>query len=247
MNRPLDSCTRRVSVGFTLVELLVVVTILGVLVAMLIPALSQSKLQALRLKQSNNMRQLQMGFLQYAEDNKATLPSRTLPWYDAFFGANRFYVSSGMHAIDLRKVVIQYGTMAATANPVLGTPALDNPGNSDPNSLCWNFSWFPGNGLLNAANSPTKIAAATPEMAMMMDGLQADPTVTTYYATNCPRVLPVQVYSNNVSAQFCLTTSAAEIAGAYAGRYDGSVRWYQYREIQWKTYSNGWKNSYLPP
>jgi hypothetical protein len=200
------------------------------------------------VKHSNNLRQLAMGFLAYADDNKATLPARKQPWANSDFGANRFYLNAAsVYDIDLRTPVTQYGTMAATANVLMGTPPLNDPGNSNTVVLCANFAWFPGNGLLARQDSPIKLSSGTPGMAMMMDGLQADPTVTLFYATNCPRVTPQQFYSGNVSSQFCLTTSVSEIPGLFAVRYDASVRWVPYPQIVWLAYGNGWRNSYISP
>ncbi|HEX3628100.1 MAG TPA: prepilin-type N-terminal cleavage/methylation domain-containing protein [Verrucomicrobiae bacterium] len=61
--------------GFTLIELLVVIAIIAILAAMLLPVLSA----ALRRSQSvyclNNLKQLALGFLIYANDNADNLPS----------------------------------------------------------------------------------------------------------------------------------------------------------------------------
>jgi len=64
--------------GFTLIELLVVIAIIAILAAMLLPALARAKMQAWRSKSVNNIRQLQLGAIMYANDsNGYLLPNAT--------------------------------------------------------------------------------------------------------------------------------------------------------------------------
>src|SRR5437763_8111985 len=59
--------------GFTLVELLVVIAIIAVLAALLLPALSKPKDQAQRIACANNIKQLSVAWLLYADDNSDLL------------------------------------------------------------------------------------------------------------------------------------------------------------------------------
>jgi len=62
--------SRRNVHGFTLIELLVVIGIIGVLVALLLPALSAARRHARAVQCGSNLRQVTMALINYAADSR---------------------------------------------------------------------------------------------------------------------------------------------------------------------------------
>jgi prepilin-type N-terminal cleavage/methylation domain-containing protein len=81
-NRVMLGQNRKSPRGFTLVELLVVIAIIGILIALLLPAVQAAREAARRLRCTNNLKQLSLGILGFQE-SKGGFPTAAMSWNDS--------------------------------------------------------------------------------------------------------------------------------------------------------------------
>ena len=112
---------RRKTAGFTLIELLVVIAIIAVLLAILMPALHRVREQGRRAVCLNNLKQLALAWIMYADENNDKIASgaggvdRTVdgkperPWVGRCWASD--YQSGGQMSESMQKTEIKNGTL----------------------------------------------------------------------------------------------------------------------------------------
>jgi len=118
--------------GFTLVELLVVIAIIGILVALLLPAIQAAREAARRTQCNNNLKQIAVAVHNYSDIHKAIPPVSGGIQTAAYVGCAGWVVSNGFswRALILPHIEQQtlYDRMDMTKNTLGCWPPGDNTG-----------------------------------------------------------------------------------------------------------------------
>ena len=148
--------TRPGARGFTLIELLVVIAIIAILAALLLPALTRAKIKAQAVQCLNNLRQLQLSWQLYPQDNAEKIPPNngvtgdsTTTWIDGWLSydpgntdnTNVLFLKRG-HLWKYNQAVGLYHCPADQSTAVFGTVVLPRVRSVSMNGwMATTFTW----------------------------------------------------------------------------------------------------------
>ncbi len=155
--------------GFTLVELLVVIGIIAVLIAILMPVLSQAREHARRTVCASNLRQQGMCFWMYAQEHKGAYPTPVTPFSrgDWPFGAMVVNYVAPPNLPAGQALLVNYGYL--TDARLLYCPS------GDENWVSYQSNWNPNDWVQTYVGYPCwEGYRSTQDSANVLPGLVAD-------------------------------------------------------------------------
>jgi prepilin-type N-terminal cleavage/methylation domain-containing protein/prepilin-type processing-associated H-X9-DG protein len=140
---------RRIGRGFTLIELLVVIAIIGVLIALLLPAVQSAREAARRAQCVNNLKQLALATHNYESSNGSFPMGNFLQWYPA---GNKYIQNYGPFL-----AITAYIEQSNAYNALNTSVAIYLAPNSTVSGIGLGLLWCPSDGKIVNLRFPGQV------------------------------------------------------------------------------------------